>query len=314
MPSTLFMQLFILANAVVLGVVITLAVQYGRAHLSRKKNSLPAALVEASAPKPAFDPAVKQKMLHDAEVTFQGILEKSIGSLEADLTATTAKLRTQLERFGHDAENEEAERYHKTIDELHDEAKNILASAQSAIAQHQTDLTNKLIERQADLERELVDNIGQLEQELVKRQAELQAELNERQAELEARLAKHHAELRTGFNERQEKIEAELTRHQTELESALTERQVSLAKIQTELDTTLAARREQLETELAAEMQKKRDFLTRQLDTKLTDAVSSFLLEALGHHIDLGAQAPYLTALLEEHKAELVNGMERRDG
>jgi len=309
--STLLLQIFILINAVLLGVIATLAIQHGRAHFSNKKA------VKLPPPTPpeamAFDPEVKQRILQQAESSFQQVVDKSVASLENDLLNTTAKLRTQLERFGHDAEGEEAERYHKTISELHDQAKTILGSAQSAIVGHQTEITEKLTVRQAELENELVEKITELEQELVTRQAELQAELNERQAELEAKLAKHHAELRTNFDERQEKIEAELVRHQTELESALKERETSLTKIQTELDTTLVTRRQELEAKLVEEMEKKRAFLASQLEAKLSDAVGSFLLEALQHSVDLGAQAQYLTTVLEEHKAELVDGVKRDD-
>lgn len=309
--NTFSLQIFILVNAVALGVILTLSVQHARRHFENKKAAKNPEQKPAEAV--VFDPAVKQRILKQAEDNFQHVLDKSVVSLENDLINTTAKLRTQLERFGHEAETEESERYHKTINDLHEQAKTILGSAQSAIANHQTEITQKLTERQAELENELVEKITELESELVTRQAELQTELNERQAELEARLAKHHAELRTSFDERQEKVEAELVRHQTELESALKERETSLAKIQTELDATLAARRQELEAKLAEETEKKRAFLVAQLEEKLSDAVSSFLLEALQHSVDLGAQAQYLTTVLEEHKAELIEGVKRDD-
>lgn len=309
--STILLQLFILLNAILLGVVATLAIQHWRVHAEQRREAK-----KPKAPSPevlTFDPAVKQRILSDAEMNFRQVLDKSVTSLQNDLTNTSVKLRTELEKIGHAAENEEAEQYHKTISELHDEAKSILGSAQAAIAAHQTEITEKLTSRQAELENELIIKITELEQELVTRQAELQTELNERQAELEARLAKHHAELRTSFDERQKKVEAELVRHQTELESALKERETSLTKIQTDLDTTLQTRRQELDAKLAEEMEKKRAFLANQLEEKLSDAVSSFLLEAMQHSIDLGAQAPYLTALLEEHKGELISGVKNDD-
>ncbi len=306
--STLFLQIFILVNAVLLGVVVTLVIQHWVARADHRKEEAK----KAKQPAPeaiTFDPATKQKILQDAEANFQNVINKSVSSLENDLVDTTEKLRSQLEKFGHDTEGEEAEQYNRTIAELHNQAKDILGATQAAIAKHQAEITEKLSSRQGELENELIEKITSLEEELVKRQAELQAELNERQAELEARLAKHHAELRTSFDERQEKIEAELTQHQTELESALKDREAMLAKIQTELDTTLAARRQELETKLAEEMVKKRAFMVSQLEEKLSDAVSSFLLEAMQHSIDLGAQAPHLTSLLEEHKSELIDGV-----
>lgn len=313
MNNTLFLQIFILVNAVALGAILTLAVQHGRAHRAEKRLAKSPVQVQIQPESIQFDQAIKDKILQEAEVNFHDILDKSVSSLEHDLTNTANKLRTQLEKFGHDAEGEEVENYHKTITELHDQAKGILGAAQNSIVAHQTEITEKLAARQNELENALVTKITQLEEELVARQAELQTELNERQAELEARLAKHHAELRTGFNERQEKIEAELVRHQTELESALKEREVSLAKVQTELDTSLAKRKEELEAKLDEEMTKKRAFIVQQLDAKLTDAVTSFLLEALQHDVDLGAQAPLLTTLLEEHKAELLEGVSKDD-
>ena len=46
--------------------------------------------------------------------------------------------------------------------------------------------------------------------------------------------------------------------------------------------------------------------LIAQIDTKLADAVTSFLVETLGHNVDLGAQSDYLISVLDEHKAEFT--------
>lgn len=62
----------------------------------------------------------------------------------------------------------------------------------------------------------------------------------------------------------------------------------------------IAALKVSLNEEMATEKQR----LLKQIDTKLADAVASFLLETLQHNVDLGAQSAYLTAMLEEHKAE----------
>jgi uncharacterized protein YaaR (DUF327 family) len=61
---------------------------------------------------------------------------------------------------------------------------------------------------------------------------------------------------------------------------------------------------EQLEAKIAQELQAEKLRLIKQIDTKLADAVGSFLVETLQHNIDLGSQSPYLIALLEEHKAD----------
>ena len=72
-----------------------------------------------------------------------------------------------------------------------------------------------------------------------------------------------------------------------------------------ELTKYQAELRQKVTEEVAAEKQT----LVKQLDTKVADAVQSFLLEAMQHNVDLGAQSAYLTKMLEEHKSELIKGI-----
>ena len=64
----------------------------------------------------------------------------------------------------------------------------------------------------------------------------------------------------------------------------------------------------QYQTELKArldqEVEQEKQRLIGLIDNKLSDAVMSFLLEAMQHEVDLGAQSDYLLRLLEEHKDE----------
>jgi len=75
--------------------------------------------------------------------------------------------------------------------------------------------------------------------------------------------------------------------------------------VQTELTAQQAEMKAKLDADIAVEKQQ----LVQLIDTKLADAVASFLVDSLQHNVDLGAQAPYLTAVLEEHKAELAKGV-----
>jgi len=85
--------------------------------------------------------------------------------------------------------------------------------------------------------------------------------------------------------------------------------QSKLAEHQAELSARLDERQIELEAKLSDEMTAEKQRLTQQVDTKLADAVASFLIETLQHNVDLGAQSTYLTAMLEEHKAELTKGI-----
>src|SRR5207253_10279090 len=80
----------------------------------------------------------------------------------------------------------------------------------------------------------------------------------------------------------------------------------SLATRQVELDTKLSQRQAELETELEQSFAVQKEDLTKRLNDKLNDAVLAFLLETLGHDVDLGAQADYLIKTLEANKAELI--------
>lgn len=73
-----------------------------------------------------------------------------------------------------------------------------------------------------------------------------------------------------------------------------------------DLDKQLAAQKAEMRAKLATEVADEKRRLLNQVDTKLSDAVSSFLMETLQHDVDLGAQGAYLMKQLEEHKADFV--------
>ncbi len=99
-------------------------------------------------------------------------------------------------------------------------------------------------------------------------------------------IAKHQAEL-----------QAELEQQRLQVKAGLDEQQL---QAKAKLDEDIAVERQRLLKEILDDRQR----LTQQIDAKLSDAVASFLLETLGHNVDLGAQTTYLTALLEEHKTD----------
>ncbi len=69
------------------------------------------------------------------------------------------------------------------------------------------------------------------------------------------------------------------------------------------------AYQKEMKDKLVAEMETEKQRLIAQIDTKLSDAVVSFLIETLQHEVDLGAQSAYLTKVLEEHKEDFKKGV-----
>jgi hypothetical protein len=63
---------------------------------------------------------------------------------------------------------------------------------------------------------------------------------------------------------------------------------------------------EAIKAKVSQELAAEKERLMAQLDTKLGDAVASFLNETLQHNIDLGGQTEYLLQMLEEHKADFI--------
>lgn len=87
--------------------------------------------------------------------------------------------------------------------------------------------------------------------------------------------------------------------------------QSDIEKYQNELQKVIKTHQDQLEAELNEKIKLKEQQLMQDIDTKLADGVASFLTETMQHNVDIGAQSDYLIAMLEEHKAELKEGILR---
>jgi hypothetical protein len=95
-------------------------------------------------------------------------------------------------------------------------------------------------------------------------------------------------------------VTGELESYRTQLAQLNKQAQVEMSGVKKEV----VGYQTELKAKIAQELQAEKLQLLKQIDTKLADAVSSFLLETLQHNIDLGSQSPYLIALLEEHKTD----------
>lgn len=108
-------------------------------------------------------------------------------------------------------------------------------------------------------------------------------------------------------------VTTELDRYKTTLEALRAQTEASLtsatseiAAHQTDIHADLAKQKTELVAKMHDEIATEKQQLIAQIDTKLADAVTSFLVETLGHNVDLGAQSDYLISVLDEHKAEFT--------
>ena len=109
-------------------------------------------------------------------------------------------------------------------------------------------------------------------------------------------------------------IETEMKRYRETLdalrrqsEHLIGQAQQGVARHQEDIGKRLDELKTEMEAKVKEELAADREHLAQQIDTKLADAVSSFLVETLQHNVDLGAQTDYMISMLEEHKEELVN-------
>ncbi len=123
-------------------------------------------------------------------------------------------------------------------------------------------------------------------------------------------LNKHLAKLGTDIiSDEMNRYHNDLEQLRKQAETTLVSAQTDITEHQAELKAKLAERQTELEDQLVENIKIEQQQITKDIDTKLADAMASFLLETLQHNVDLGAQSAYLTATLEEHKAEFTKGV-----
>lgn len=137
--------------------------------------------------------------------------------------------------------------------------------------------------------------------------SELENDLKAVVTKLNSRLDKLGSEIVSDEMKRY-RMDLDALRKQTE--ANISGAQTEITQHQTDLKSKIDAKQSELEKKMIEEIAAEKQILINQIDTKLADAVTSFLAETLQHDVDLGAQTSFLLATLEEHKQELKKGIE----
>lgn len=135
---------------------------------------------------------------------------------------------------------------------------------------------------------------------------ELQQDLKHTTAQLDKQLQKLGVQI---ISTEMKRYQADIDKLRLEVTGEIGGAQTEITKHQTELKAKLDARQTELEAKLDADIKAEQERLVQNIDTKLADAVASFLMDTLQHNVDLGAQNSYLIATLEEHKNEFKKGI-----
>lgn len=138
--------------------------------------------------------------------------------------------------------------------------------------------------------------------------------LEDAQKDFERVLKRSATELQTDLASSSESIRKQVDTFSNDvIKQELVNYRAKIAELEKQTETVvngmhqeISSHQEDLKAKLTESIEAEKQRLVQQIDTKLADAVASFLSETLQHNVDLGAQSPYLMSVLEEHKAELA--------
>lgn len=105
-------------------------------------------------------------------------------------------------------------------------------------------------------------------------------------------------------------ISGELERYGAELNKLRSQANVAMGGISTEV----VKHQEAVKAKITQELEEEKQKLIKQIDIKLGDAMGTFLVDVLGHNVDLGSQTQYLVSLLEERKADFIKEVGNETG
>jgi F0F1-type ATP synthase membrane subunit b/b' len=199
MEGITLLQIFLLINVFIIGVLTAVGVRHAWAHFRTK----PEKADKPTSQPVRLPPEVREKMLAKAEAEFKAILDRASTEMQTDLKTTTANLSEQLEKLGKSIAETESERYKTTLESLRTQAETVIVAAQSEVKDHQTDIKAKLsdnIKQEQDrliaqLDTKLGDAVSSFLTETLQHNVDLGAQMPYMIASLE----EHKAELIKGI-------------------------------------------------------------------------------------------------------------------
>lgn len=334
------LQIFLLVNVFFIGMLTVIAIQHAYAHFKPRTHDAEKAQTQAAAHLPAD---IKEKLLRTSQANFQAILDDSAAELERDLKTTTARLNKHLERLGLEIVGDETKRYRMELDSLRSQGEAAINQAQVEFAtiiknemQHYRtsieSLRNKSETTIGEAQAQITETIKnesqhyrssieglctQTENAIGEAAADITGTIKSETQRYRSGLENMYGQAETAIGEAQAQItgtvknesqryQASLDGIYSQVETAIKSAQAEITGHQAEINAKLAGVEAELIPKLTKEIAMEKQRLVQQIDTKLADAVASFLMETLQHNIDLGAQNDYLISMLEEHKAEFT--------
>lgn len=152
----IFLEIFLIIDAFIIGVVATFALRHGLAHFRPEKHDA------EPQPRPQnghLDPEARKQMQEKALTNFQAVIDRASTQLQGDLQASEARLTGQLEKLSKEIINKEMARYHDELDRIRQRAENADKSAETELSQHQVALKAKMEQEIAEEKQRKVEQL-----------------------------------------------------------------------------------------------------------------------------------------------------------
>jgi F0F1-type ATP synthase membrane subunit b/b' len=163
--GAIFLQLFLMVNMFLLGVVVVIAYQHYRDNI---KPGKPEPEHEHPHTPGTLPERMRDEMIEAATANFQSVLMKSATDLQHDLKSTTTEVNKYLESVATKMVDEEMQHYNKLIEELRNQTQSTLSHAQKDVMAHDDELKARIAENEAAAKATLEREIGYEKQRLIK--------------------------------------------------------------------------------------------------------------------------------------------------
>ena len=164
--NTIFLQLFLLFNVFLIGILAAVAFRHAYAHFKQQPEEKPR-LIAAPA-QIHLPPAVRQRIIEETEENFMSQLNQSVAELQRDLKATSTTLNNQLQQLGSEVAISERGRYYNTLEDLRRRTEAALNAAQNELNDHQTELKTKMQEALAAEQQRQIQELAGEKERLIK--------------------------------------------------------------------------------------------------------------------------------------------------
>lgn len=184
------LQLILLINVFILGVVIALTVRHFLDH-GKKLNGSHGTLSDT----------MKQQLAEAAQKEFKTALESSGAALKNDMNTTAKELNRLLGAFGGEILNDEMRLFRENLESIRKKTELETGNTHAQIASHQAELEMDLAKRRGELQKQIEQHQSALEHTLLQLQTEIESSLTKRQATFEQKLGAREAALNADLDQ-----------------------------------------------------------------------------------------------------------------